>query len=680
MINLPKFNIKNCTFDAQNKKINIGVITAGNGNVFVKRHNSNTINPGGTNTPVKELEKPRQMPQKDIRPSSTNEIPWDIRLTAFDAADFNLQYTDLTNQEPVKIELSKISIKTENIKTIGDEKASIDAQLNWNKNGHISVKGELIPSKLFSDLNIDFKKIDIKSLQPYFTESIKILVTDGFINTKGKLGVDFQDIKKPKIKFKGEASVTNFVSLDKKKAKAFFKCNSLYLSDLNVSVFPIKVDIKDISLTDFYSRIIVHDTGKLNINTIFKSDEKEKSMPKSDSEIPQIFVENITLQGGNVRFSDYFSKPNFTAKMKHLTGSVTQLSSKPQTRAKIYLKGLHGDSSPLEIIGEINPLARKKYIDLDFSFKDIELAKFTPYSSKYLGYKIAKGKLILDLEYMIDGNQLKSENRILFDNLTLGERVESKQATSLPVGLAISLLKNPQGQIDLDLPVTGQLDDPEFSIGAIVWKMIGNLILKVVTSPFSIIGAMFGGGEELGFIEFEYGKSTITDSNYEKIDKIAQILEAKPSIKLEIQGFYDKLKDSEALRMKGFMDLIKAAKLKLMIAAGTSAATLDDIIIEQPEIEGFIATAYMEAEFPKPKDETGKEKILDIEEQKKLLITNVNISNDELRLLAMERSEKIKIYLISTDKVEKPRIYLLEPKEDDNQKAHNAGRVEFLLK
>ncbi|MCP4763252.1 MAG: DUF748 domain-containing protein, partial [archaeon] len=167
-------------------------------------------------------------------------------------------------------------------------------------------------------------------------------------------------------------------------------------------------------------------------------------------------------------------------------------------------------------IGEINPLAQKKYIDLDLSFKDIELAKFTPYSSKYLGYKIVKGKLILDLEYMIDGNQLKSENRILFDNLTLGERVESEQATSLPVSLAISLLKTPQGLINLDLPVTGKLDDPEFSIGSILWKMIANLIVKVVTSPFSIIGSMFGGGEELGFIEFEYGKSTITDSNFNK--------------------------------------------------------------------------------------------------------------------------------------------------------------------
>ena len=130
MINLPKFNNTNCTFDAQNKKINIGAISAGNGNVFIKRQNSNTINLGGTNTPVKELEKPRQMPKKDIRPSSFKETPWDIHLTAFDAADFNLQYTDLTNLEHIKIELSKQSIKTENIKTIGDEKAIIEMEQN----------------------------------------------------------------------------------------------------------------------------------------------------------------------------------------------------------------------------------------------------------------------------------------------------------------------------------------------------------------------------------------------------------------------------------------------------------------------------------------------------------------------------------------------------------------------
>ena len=313
-------------------------------------------------------------------------------------------------------------------------------------------------------------------------------------------------------------------------------------------------------------------------------------------------------------------------------------------------------------------------------FKDIELAKFTPYSSKYLGYKIVKGKLILDLAYMIDGNQLKSDNRVQLNNLTLGEKVDSEQATTLPVSLAISLLKNSKGQIDLDLPVRGELNDPEFSFGSTVLKIISNLILKVITSPFSVIGSMFDGGEELGFVEFEFGKTTIDDSNYDKIDKLAQILEQKPSVNLEIQGLYDEREDAEGLRIKGFAKRIRVGKLKEMIASGSTEVSLEDVTIEQQDIDNFIQTAYSEAQFPKPKDETGKEKQLDREEKKKLLITNVAITKDELRTLAMKRSEKIKTYLFTRSKVEKKRIFLLEPMNKRDSKNKNSGLVEFALK
>ncbi len=359
---------------------------------------------------------------------------------------------------------------------------------------------------------------------------------------------------------------------------------------------------------------------------------------------------------------------------------MTGLSSDEQSRAKLHLQGLHGQSSPLDIVGTINPLAQEKFADIDISFKDIELTKFTPYSLKYLGYKIEKGKLILDLEYMIDGNNLKSENRVRLDNFELGERVDSKDATSLPVGLAISLLKNSNGQIDLDLPVTGELDDPEFRVGSIIFQMITNLILKVVTSPFSVIGSMFGGGKELSYVDFKYGEVKIEDSDYEKIDKLVQILQEKPSINLEIQGGYDKLRDSEALRMNGFKDLIKAAKLKDMMAAGSVAATLEEVVIELKDMEYYIDNVYIEAQFPKPRDESGIEKELDIEEKTKLLITNINIGEDDLRLLAMNRSENIKAYLLSTGKVEKERIFLLEPSESDGSNTERNSKVKFSLK
>lgn len=689
MLNIPELKIKDAFIDVGNKIIETGNIVAQNGKILIKRLKDGRINL------VKSVQIDKQAEESKTTKNATgagktkegNTSPWDVTVNSFDAAGFNVKFHDLTNSDPVKIDLSHISITGSDIKTFGKDQGKIASQINWNKDGRISVRGSLVPSELRAALDIDLGKIDIKSLQPYFTDAIRVLVTDGTIDTKGKLNLLMGGKTSEQIGFVGEASITNFISLDKKSAKDFFKCNSLFLSGLDVSLFPVKLQIKDISLTDFYSRIIVTDSGETNLNSIFKkepasaqSGESTENQEKAVFEPPQIGIESVTLQGGNVNFSDYMTQPNFTAGMKQIAGSINGLSSNSESRADIHLQGLHGESSPLDIIGTINPLAQKKFADIDVSFKDIELIKFTPYSSKFLGYKIEKGKLLLDLEYNIDDKKLKSENRIRFDNFELGEKTNSESATSLPVGLAISLLKNPDGQINLDLPVTGELDDPEFKIGSIIFKMLANLVIKVVASPFSIIGSLFGGGEELSFVDFEYGDGEIKNKNYEKIDKLVQILHQKPSINLEIEGGFHKLGDAEGIRMKGFKDLIKAVKLKDILAQGSTAATLEDVDIKEEEVPFYIDKAYRQAQFPKPRDEAGKEKEIDIEEKRKLLITNININENDLRLLAMIRSEKIKAYILSTGKVEKERIFLLEPKENDSSNTDGKSRVKFLLR
>ena len=365
--------------------------------------------------------------------------------------------------------------------------------------------------------------------------------------------------------------------------------------------------------------------------------------------------------------------------MKEIAGSLTGLSSKDQSRAKLHLQGVHGASSPLEILGTVNLLAEKKFAEINVSFKDIELSNFTPYASKYLGYKIEKGKLILDLKYLIDGNVLKSENRARFDNFELGEKVDSEHATSLPVALAISLLKNRAGQIDLDIPVEGRLDDPEFKLGPIILKMIGNMILKVITSPFSIIGSLFGGGEELSFAEFEFGEGRIKESDHGKMDKLAEVLKEKSSVKLEIQGVYNSIRDAEGIREKRFETLLKEERSKKAWYSLSSPKTVAEPLTPE-EKEKYIEKVYDKAEFPKPRDEKGGKKKLDLEEKKKLLITHITVDENDLRSLALTRAENAKTYILSTGKVEKERIFLLEPMAVEKEKTDQTGRVNFILK
>ncbi len=701
MINIPEFKIMDSSIDLGKKTINMGEMITKNGKILVKRSKDGRINL--IRSAVAEAASQKDHNTSEEKTSSEKKLSWNVSLNSFDASGFNVVFKDLTNQAPVSINLSDISIRADNIKNYGVEKGHIALNMNFNDNGRINVKGSLIPSILSADLDIDLKKIDIKSFQPYFADSVRVLVTDGDIQAKGQLKLHLKDTGKGKTKFdfKGQTSINNFICLDGQSAEDFFKCNSLYLAGLDASVFPVKIRIKDVSLTDFYSRIIINKKGVINLNTIFKKKAEDippgkgvnnsktslaavpvnkREKQKINSTASDIKIKNVTLQGGKIIFSDYSINPGFTADMKKIAGSLTDLSSAETSRAILQLQGIHGQSSPLEIKGKINPLAENKFADIKLSFKDIELANFSPYSSKYLGYKIDRGKLTLDLKYLIDGNKLSSENKIDFDNLTLGDRVKSDKATSLPVSLAISLLKNRKGQIDLDLPVKGELNDPKFKISSIVFKMISNLIVKVVTSPFSIIGSMFGGGEELAYVNFKYGETKIDASNYKKINTIAEILRDKHSVKLEIRGYYDKIRDYEALKMKKFHELLKAEKLRRMLAAGSDAKTLTQVNLKKQDMDSLINAVYARAKFPKPMDNKGHKKPISVEEKKKLLITNIHIRNDDLRSLAMKRSEDIKAYLVSKEKIEKKRIFLLEPKAADDTKKKNTSQVQFSLK
>lgn len=687
MVELPELRITDSSIDSKTRRISSGSITAKNGKIVLKRMKNGRINlsakPSGP--PVNTSKKNARHP---VKTSGKNPMPpWRMTLDDFKAGGFSLDFNDLAPQDPAAVFLSDINVSVTEMTSHGKDPGMLTIDMKWNKGGRVAVKGTAVPFNRTAELDLVLEQMDIRSLQPYFTDQVKIMVTSGDIHTSGKINLNLKDTAAPLFRFSGNTSVTDFVSLDKKSAKDFFKCNSLYFSDANISAFPVSVVIKDISLTDFYSRIIISDTGSLNLTDIFKSGPETDEQPAGAKEKqkpgragPSIRVDNITAQAGHVAFSDYLTEPNFTARMKSIAGSVAGLSSQQNTRAKLHLKGLHGDSSPLDIVGHINPLAKEKYADIDMTFKDIELSNFTPYAAKYLGYKIEKGKLILDLDYLIDGKKLTSVNKARFDNFTLGERVPSDHATSLPIALAVSLLKNRNGQIDLNLPVTGELDDPEFKIGTIVLRMITNLILKVVTSPFAVIGSMFGSGEDLGYTEFGFGETSLDDGTLEKLDVLGRILVEKPSVKLEVQGRYHLLKDTQALKMKAFEELLKAEKLKRSLAAGLGAEDLEDITVTAEERREYILAAYKSAAFPKPRNEAGLEKKLDPAEKKKLLITHIHITAGDLRGLAMNRSEAVKAHLISQGNVETERIFLLEPQPGEDPETPDKIKTVFLLK
>ena len=317
--------------------------------------------------------------------------------------------------------------------------------------------------------------------------------------------------------------------------------------------------------------------------------------------------------------------------------------------------------------------------------RGIELTALSSYSGKYAGYLIEKGKLSLFVKYKIENNQLAAENRVFIDQLTFGDRVESPDATSLPVSLAVALLKNRNGEIDLNLPISGSLDDPEFSIGSLVVKVIANLFIKAVTSPFALIGSMFGGGEELSNVEFEHGRAALSAEAVKRLENLAKALIDRPGLKLEIEGKADAELDPEGLKRARIERKVRALKREDLTKRNVESGSPETVEIPAQEYPALLERVYREEKFPKPRNVVGLVKSLPVEEMEKLMLANSTVDADDLRDLGERRAKAVRDWLVAHE-VPAERIFLLPSKvasgdnktEGENKAGNN--RADFSLK
>jgi hypothetical protein len=326
----------------------------------------------------------------------------------------------------------------------------------------------------------------------------------------------------------------------------------------------------------------------------------------------------------------------------------------------------------MAITGKVNPLADDLYADVAIKFDALDLTPLSPYAGKYAGYMIQKGKLSLDLYYLIEDRNLTSKNVVHLDQFNFGRRVESPDATDLPVTLATALLKDRSGKITLDLPVKGRLDDPEFSLGGVILQMIVNLLVKAATSPFALVGAMLGGGEELSQIEFDYGKRLLDEAGAAKLDQVATVLYDRPALKLDISGYVDSEKDREALKAMLFENKLKAQKLKTLAGQGTAAGSLEEIEILPEEYGQYLTAAFQESQIPLPEASTAQAGEANaaadqeappnpLDEMERLLRESIQVTERDLKRLARDRAMAVKGHLLKTEKVEPERVFLVDP-------------------
>lgn len=687
LLAVPRFRVTGASMDLVRRSVQLGRVATRNGQIDVAFDRQGQLN-------FLQLLAPPASPDETAAPSRDAAAPaqtpmWTVKVPAFMVDNYTVRYRDRQTDPAADMTVHRIHVDAKALSNQRDAKGTVALNLNWADQGSLSLEGMVGLVPLQADMALNARELDVRPLQPYINQHLQLLVTNGLLGSEGRLKLMTRPTDGLDIQYAGQVAMNRFKSVDKVKAADFLAWKSLYLKGVAFDSKPFKLMVDEVALTDFYNRFIINADGSTNLAIVTGGDGQaatpkgggsesppKAEKPKTEAGESNIKIKAVTLQGGKVDFSDLTVKPHVLLPMSQIGGRVSGLDTIRTHKADVLLKGMVSGNVPMEIKGEINPLIKEPFVDITIGLKGIDLSPFTPYSGKYLGYKLDKGQLSLDLAYRVADNKLAGKNKVLFRQLTLGETVQSPTATKLPIKLALALLKDRQGNIDLNLPVTGDLDDPQFSIGGIVLKMFVNLIVDVVSSPFKVLGGLFGGGEELAYLDFDPGQSRIPKANLNKLDTLAKILYERPGLNLEIQGEVSPAQDIEGLRRLRFDAQLKAAKLKKMAARGKKAVPLDQIDLSPEERVKLVKKAYDAAKFPKPRDEKGNLKKIGPAEMEKLLYTAIEITDDDLRLLAHQRASAAKAYLAEHGKVEADRLFLVEPKIDGGE-AEPRSRVKF---
>ncbi|WP_412480467.1 DUF748 domain-containing protein [Azonexus sp. IMCC34839] len=631
-------------------------------------------------------------PKAEAKPAAKDDKPWVAKLDKLAVDALAFRFEDQTTQPAAVQQLDGFSVQGQGLTNEVGKKGQIAIKGKVNAKGSLDVSGSLQASPLDIGLRVETVAIPMMPLEPYFGQFLNISVTRGQVSNKGEASLQIAD-GKLKAAYKGSATLGDFVAVDKLNSADFLKWKSLYFGNVDFRLDPLAINIGEIALADFYSRLILNKDGRLNVADIVKKPETNETVAAGDTKPaagnnqtaaepakapPPIKIAKITVQNGTVNFSDFFVKPNYTVNVTKLAGKVNGLSSAADTVADLEMRGSYANSAPVLIAGKLNPLAAKSFLDIKTDITGVDLVGFSPYSGKYAGYAIEKGKLSMNLAYKLENRQLTADNRVFIDQFTFGDKVESPDATKLPVNLALSLLKNNRGEIDINLPISGSLDDPEFSVGGLIVRVIVNLFVKAVTSPFALLGSMFGGGEELSNVDFAVGRASLSDAATKKLEALAKALTERQSLKLEITGRADPELDKEGVKRVAIERAMKTEKLKDLRKSG-EGNSLEAIEIAPEEYKTYLTRAYREAKFPKPRNAIGMLKDLPVEEMEKLMLANLPASDEDLRQLARQRAENVQAWLVDNGKVPPERVFLLPEKAEADEKA-KGNRVDFSLR
>lgn len=627
--------------------------------------------------------------------------PWQVTLADVQIDGGAVALEDLALARPVRLDVNQIRLQVKNLQPLARSQPDMPVSLqlrmgaargNRAEPGRLALDGTLrLPGQtgrdadsLRTQLKVQADKLPLHALEPYFGDRLNLDLLRADTSYRGTVDAALPSAGL-RLAVAGNVGLDDFAANTLSPAEELLAWKSLQVRGLRLTMAPgqvTRVAVQETVLSDYFARVIIDDTGRINLQGLVKHEGDAQpatavaAAPAAPTAAPapsasagavpdpDIRFGPISLVNGRVLFSDRFIKPNYSANLTELTGSLSAFASVPPggapQMADLTLRGRAEGTAALEIDGKLNPLAQPLALDIRAQVRNLELPPLSPYTVKYAGYGIERGKLSMDVSYKIEpSGQLTASNQIILNQLSFGDRVAGSEAPNLPVKLAVALLADRNGVIDVNLPVSGSLNDPQFKLAPLIFRLIFNLIGKAITSPFSLIaGALGGGGEEMSQVAFTPGSKALDGEARQRLDSVAKALADRPSLQITVVGHGDLEAERSGFQRARLDERVLAEKRRQLARDG--AAISDTLAVSAAEYPALLKEVYRRTDIPKPRNLVGMAKDLPQAEMEALLLASIPVTADAIRELAVARGVVVKDYLASRQLPE-DRMFLGAP-------------------
>ncbi|HUL61353.1 MAG TPA: DUF748 domain-containing protein [Anaeromyxobacteraceae bacterium] len=623
-------------------------------------------------------------PQTPTRTKQAAAPAWKWSVQTVAVEGMVVEAEDQVPPRPVRLSLPEVNVRLTGLAGRPDVACPLTVSVRWGEKGTASATGTVWPLAARADLTIKAEALDLAPLGPYLDDVAPLRLAAAQLGLAARATFDAGGAT-PAWTFAGEVRLDGLSLRHPVRGEELVRWRSLVLDGVDAASTGARATVKTVRLAEPSLRAIVFEDGTTSMarpappTTSTPTPTAAKDTPASGPTW-RTAIGLFHLARGRASFVDRSVTPPALLSLTDIEARIANLSSDPRVRSTVEVRAKVDGAAPLTVTGTLNPLQALAYTDLAIAAKGVDLTPLEPYVRKHLGYELRKGKLDLDLAYKVQERTILAGNVIRVDQFTLGEATPSPDATSIPVRLALALLKDRDGVILLDVPVEGRTDDPEFRLGRVIWRAVLNILVKVATSPFNALAALVGGSkEDLSLVEFTPGGAELDDAAHRRIDLLAKALAQRPGLGLELEGTADPAADVAALRRTGLDRRLREAKA----AAQRPPASPDAVVLSPDErprlVEALFRTAHPASKAAPGQPAAGHPaepppSAAAMEEQ---LLAAQPVDPEALVALAAARTAAARAALLSAG-VEQARIFTVEGSQ--RAAAEKGARAYFTVK